>query len=81
MCKVRGFTLNFKNAKKINLDSMKKMVLSANPADPIVTKNPRKICRNKVKRIVYNREEKRKYRIVYTKRVVGGDLNTFPYGY
>ena len=81
VCKVRGFTLNFENAQQINFDTMREMVLSKDQVSPIVTVNPRKICRNKIQRKVFNRREERRYGIVYTKRVVGEDLNTLPYGY
>jgi hypothetical protein len=43
--------------------------------------NPGKINRDVRKRKVYNREERKKYSMVYTKRVVLPNLNTVPYGY
>ena len=51
------------------------------PAKVIVTRNPGKINRVKYKNILYNREEKKAYRVVYDKRVVLKNLNTVPYGY
>ncbi|MES9882603.1 MAG: DNA polymerase [Sedimenticola sp.] len=43
--------------------------------------NTRKICRDKTNNIVFNREEKKTYSIVYTKRVIQPDLDTLPYGF
>ncbi len=100
-CKVRGFTLNHTNAKKINLDSMKGLIRTIHPGDKstykrkarchddepprkkkiIETVNPRKICRDKVHSIIYNRKEKKKYQIVYDKRIILENLNTVPYGF
>jgi hypothetical protein len=78
-CKVRGFTLNFKNSQLINFSAVKDLVLR-NDGSTIETIGG-KICRDKYKREVFNREEKRLYRIVYTKRVFQQELDTLPYGY
>ena len=76
-CKVKWFTLNFTNAQKINLQSMKEMLLSSDPlAKSITSTNPTKIPRDK------NRKEKKKYKIAYTKRCVyWSTFQTYPYGY
>lgn len=47
----------------------------------ITITNPSKINRDARKRILYNRKEDKKYKIVYTKRVVQSNLWTYPYGY
>ena len=80
VCKVRGFTLNLKNSRLINFDVVKDMVLNDGTKKVTVT-NPQKISRDSRKRKLYNREENKEYKIVYTKRVVKSDLTTLPYGY
>jgi hypothetical protein len=79
VCKVRGFTLNFRNSKLINFQAIKDMVVHGKGGKTVV--NPGKINRDVRKRKVYNREERKKYSMVYTKRVVLPNLNTVPYGY
>ena len=78
--KVRGFTLNYKNSQLINFDSVKQLVIT-NSKSTIPINNPCKITRNKRKRTLFNSNETKDYRIVYTKRVVLNNLDTLPYGY
>ena len=68
VCKVQGFTLNFNNANIINFDTLKSMILGN--LREVDVFNPRKICRDSRKRKIYNREERKRYHTVYTKRVV-----------
>jgi hypothetical protein len=79
VCKVRGFTLNFKNSQLINYQAIKDMVVNGKEGKTVV--NPCKISRDSRKRKIYNRKEKKNYRMVYTKRAILPDLNTVPYGY
>ena len=52
------------------------------PSDnTIVVTNPSKISRDKYNNILYNRVEKKKYRVVYDKRIIIDDYDTVPYGY
>lgn len=80
VCKVKGFTLNFNNAQTINFESMKAVVTSQEK-QTLNVQNPSKICRNKLKRKLYNRKEDRIYQMVYTKRVKLPNYDTIPYGY
>ena len=82
-CKVKGFTLNFTNAQNINFQTMKEMLSSSDPLEKsIITTNPCKITRNKNQNLINNRREKKRYRIVYTKRRVDwSTFQTYPYGY
>ena len=47
----------------------------------IVTVNPTAITRDKYSLNIYNTEEKKKYQIIYDKRVLKEDLDTVPYGF
>jgi hypothetical protein len=80
-CKVRGFTLNHKNSKLINLESIKDLITSETPGGTIDTVNPSKITRNKVENVLFNVREKKTYRIVFDKRVLLPNFDTVPYGY
>lgn len=83
VCKVKGFSLNYVNSERLNLESMRDAMF--NREDPqfgiYQTRNPRKICREKIHSELYSREEIKEYSCVYTKRVVQSDLTTLPYGY
>ena len=87
VCKVKGFTLNFANSQLINFDVVKQLVFDYKEKqnDPnhrmaIITSG-NKIVRNKLKRKLYNRMEKKKYQLVYTKRRIVTNFDTEPYGY
>ncbi|XP_053382580.1 uncharacterized protein LOC128549597 [Mercenaria mercenaria] len=80
-CKVRGFTLNYKNSQLINFESVKHIVTDPKGCPSITVTNPHKICRDKRKRKIVNREENKKYQEVYTKRRKIADFDTEPYGY
>ena len=79
-CKVRGFSLNFTNSRLINFDSVKEIGTESEQKTITVT-NPSKICRDKRKRKLYNREENKTYQMVYTKRRRLDNYDTVPYGY
>ena len=79
-CKVRGFSLNYTNSRLINFESVKSIVTEAEEKTITVT-NPSKICRDKRKRKLYNREENKTYQMVYTKRRRLDNYDTVPYGY
>jgi hypothetical protein len=86
ICKVKGFTLNYKNGLAINFDVMKDMVLKqdvqgANELIKIPIINESKINRDKKRNVLYNRKEIKMFKAVYTKRVIQPDLSTLPYGY
>ena len=80
-CKVRGFTLNFTNSRLINFSAVKELVTRRGDNLQVTTVNPNKICRNVKTNSIYNREEMKHYKVVYTKRVIQDDYDTLPYGY
>ena len=80
-CKVRGFTLNFTNSQLINFESVKTLLIDPSEKSTITVTNLHKICGDKGKRKLYNREEEKNYRMVYTKRPRLDNYDTEPYGY
>ncbi|KAG8192310.1 hypothetical protein JTE90_002131 [Oedothorax gibbosus] len=81
ICKVRGFTLNYRNSLIINFDVMSRLIADLDQSTTVDINNPAKICRDSKRIRVFNREEVKKYRMVYTKRVIREDYSTIPYGY
>ena len=82
VCKVRGFTLQGINAKTINFDTMKELVMA--PGDSNVSyimPEPSKITRHKTLSIIHNRSATKTYRMTYDKRVLLGTYETIPYGF
>ncbi|XP_055925975.1 uncharacterized protein LOC129957588 [Argiope bruennichi] len=80
-CKVRGFTLNFKNSLALNFHSIKHIVCSLDRKDSILFDDAAKITRDAKRRKVFNAKQNKLYRMVYNKRVVKEDLSTIPYGF
>ena len=80
ICKVRGFILHVTNSQLINFKSVKRLVLDHSETTITVT-NPQKICRDKEKRKLYNREEEKNYQMVYTKLRRLNNYDTEPFGY
>ena len=89
--KLKGQTLNHENAQKLNFVTICQLVLFwANPdeyplpegVEPHIEARYDRICRNKKTWSLYNREELKKFRVVYNKRcLVPNSFDTVPYGY
>lgn len=82
-CKIRGFSLNYKNSQILNFESMKKALYAwiQNKEVPLVTVKT-EIHRNKHENpVVYTTQVKKHYSVVYDKRRVLTDTTTVPYGY
>lgn len=60
---------------------MKQMLTNRDFEGTIPVINPAKITRDVKRRRVINKEEIKKYGIVYTKRVIQQDFSTLPYGF
>ena len=82
VCKVRGFSLNYKASQIINFETMKEALYSwkNNDKSELVTIRT-EILRDKKSPKVYNREVQKHYGVVYDKRIVLDDLTTIPFGY
>ena len=78
--KIRGFSLDYEASKKLNYHTLKDLILK-NPTGVIETVKPSKICRNKYKAEIFNREAIKKYRLKFEKRYLTDVLDSFPYGY
>ena len=81
-CKVRGFSLNYKNSQIINFESMKEALFAWEEKNNEMIKIKTKILRGKHKNpIVYSKEIKKRYSVVCDKRKVLDNFVTIPYGF
>ena len=79
ICKVRGFTLNYRGSQKLNFSTMCEQVCRPN-GELIFRENPHFIKRDAKTKTIHTVALKKKYKLVYDKRVVRG-FDRFPYGY
>ena len=81
--KVKGFTLNYQNSQKINFETLCKELFmwKEGQSQHITLTNASQITRDKYKVQIYNKEQSKTYRVVYTKRMVNDDFTPLPYGY
>ena len=79
VCKVRGFTLNYRGSQKLNFQSMCEQVCRPN-GEVIYLEDPHFIKRDAKTRMMYTVKQKKKSQLVYDKRVILG-YNTYPYGF
>ena len=77
ICKVRGITLNFKNALDINFNTLHRMVTNMGQVRVV---DEHKITRNPTTGHIITKTERKDYKIVFDKRVITHDFNTIPYG-
>ena len=75
---MKGTTLNYENSRVVNFTSLRNMILEDDT--PLHVHNPRKIKR-KHGDVVVSEPEKKKYKVVFKKRRLMDDFNSFPYGY
>lgn len=86
VCKIKGFTLNHRNSVTLNFDTLKSLVTTPGEAQkPPQEKHtyeivdPHKITRLNGK--IISQQQNKLYRLVYDKRMLTGDLKTYPYGW
>ncbi|XP_071094506.1 uncharacterized protein [Haliotis cracherodii] len=92
-CKVRGFTLNYRNQRHLNFDTMKGLILGQRSGkeeeEKISLDYPHQIIRKgpRHENALVTRPTRKDYRTVYDKRRVvydettGLPVDTFPFGY
>ena len=82
VCKVRGFSLNYRSSLILNFQSMKDCLYDwkeKKPLEMITVKT--EIRRDKHDPRVYNSIISKHYGVIYDKRRVLPDLTTLPYGF
>jgi hypothetical protein len=80
VCKVKGFTLNYENAQKINGCVMDSMIQGATGSVSILRKGA--ITRDTKTKSVVSRDQTKTFSSLgYNKRVIQDNCDTLPYGY
>ena len=95
-CKIRGFTLNYKNSLVLNFDTLKEMICKYERkpvgndkkskkhrnVNNLKIVNECKITREKWSRRIVNKREEKEYQVVFDKRIVlDKGQDSVPYGY
>ena len=82
ICKVRGFSLNYKSSLILNFESMKEALVAwkRNEKKELVTVKT-ELVRDKYKPKVFNRVISKHYGVVYDKRKVLPDFTSIPFGF
>lgn len=80
VCKVRGITLNYKNALDINFNTVHEMVTGAENRT-VAVKDEHMIARDKNNCRIITTEQNKDYKIVFDKRVISNQYQTYPYGF
>ena len=77
-CKVKGITLNYNNSEVVNFTSLRNMNLEDDT--PLHVHNPKKIKRKHCC-VVVSEPETKEYKVVFKKRRLMDNFDSFPYGY
>jgi hypothetical protein len=75
---VKGITLNYNTSQVVNYTSLTKMILE--DSTPLHVHNPKKFKR-KHGGVVVSQPESKEYNVVFKKRRLMDDFNSFPNGY
>ena len=78
VCKVKGFTLNYQNSKKINGEVMDSII--EDPTKTVCINKKGAITRDSKTKNVVNRDQTKQFSLGYNKRIVINDYDTVPYG-
>ena len=79
-CKVKGFTLNHKNAKRINLETIKEVI--SGEREKIVIEN--NLIKRNARKEVVNETQEKEFKPCYDKRKIFysfGKTDTVPWGF
>ena len=86
VCKIKGFTLNYRNSVTLNFETLKTLVTTPGEAQkPRQEKQtyeivePHKITRTNGK--IVSQPQNKLYRLVYDKRMLTPNLQTYPFGW
>ena len=84
-CKVKGITLSHQTSTKLNLETLKRLLLSIDEQEEreeIQVSTPNTIQRDRRKKIITSKDLKKTFRVTSDKRVkVRGNFVTLPYGH
>ena len=79
--KIRGFRLDHRASLSLNYQVMRDMILQGELTRTVETEDPHRLVRT-ANGAIYTRGIKKRYRMVYSKRVIARDhINTYPYGW
>ena len=82
MCKIRGFSLNYRTSQRINFDSMKEIMLAPDRFERTVnTEEPHALLKRGTGAPIYTKPRAKCYRFVFDKRRILNDVETKPFGY
>ena len=79
VCKVLGFTLNYRSSQKLDFQSMCEQFCRPN-GRVFYLENSHLIKRDAKTKTIYTVKQKKKYQLVFDNRVILG-YNTYPYGF
>ena len=82
--KIRGITLDYTASGKLNHDVIRDLVhlhVDCDTEEKVTVDIPFKITRDKKEKTIVTKRMRKDYRVVYNKRVITENYETFPYGY
>jgi hypothetical protein len=79
VCKAKGISLNAENSKIVNLETLQELVLGSDDASFVEVVN-NKIVRDR-EHTLRNKNQVKKFRVVYTKRRLQKNFSSLPYGH
>lgn len=81
--KFKGFSINDDNKKPLNFDALKDMVIKFVESGHVIERNivTTRIQTQLKDRKVLTKKVPKKFRVLYDKRVVSTDFNTYPFGW